>query len=85
MQRFPLPVKKGAKKEEKKGAAVAEPKVIENESNETALSKAVSWNNAANIFNKVSVGTLTTAKYHEKVMVFELMNGKAREHSAIIP
>lgn len=72
MTRYPLPLKKGAKKEEKKGpAAPVEAKIPEILSVDKALSQAVSWNNADKIANKFSVGTLTTAKYKEKTSVFE--------------
>ena len=85
MQRYPLPVKKGAKKEEKKKDTPAEPKIPETETNEEALAKATTWNNAAKIANKFSIGTLTTAKYQEKVQVFEKMNNKAKDVSALFP
>jgi hypothetical protein len=86
MVKYPLPPKKGAKKvEEKKGTAPPEPKVIPPESNEVALGKAISWSNASSIQNKFSVGMLTTAKYHEKVSVFERMNVKAGVSVALQP
>lgn len=55
------------------------------ESNDKALDKAISWNNVSRIQNKYAVGTLTTAKYHEKVSVFDKVNAKAKDHSAILP
>jgi hypothetical protein len=88
MQRYPLPPKKGAKKEEKKkdGAPVpAEPKILEPETVQQAYSKTVSWNNASSIANKYAVGTLTTAKYQERVQVFDKMNAKVTEKSALFP
>ena len=86
MKRYPLPPKKGAKKEEKKAAnVVVEPKIPDPETNDSALAKAISWTNASVIGNKFSVGTLTTAKYHEKTKVFDQMNQKARDQSALLP
>jgi hypothetical protein len=68
MTRYPLPPKKGAKKEEKKKEPVIpEPKIIPPETVEQAQSKTLSWNYAANIQSKLATGTLTTAKYHERV------------------
>ncbi len=70
MQRYPLPPKKGAKKEEKKKDAApvpVEPKILEPESVQQAYAKTVSWTNATSIANKFAVGTLTTAKYQERV------------------
>jgi hypothetical protein len=50
MTRYPLPPKKGAKKEEKKKEPVIpEPKIIPPETVEQAQSKTLSWNYAANI------------------------------------
>ena len=47
MKRYPLPPKKGAKKEEKKAAnVVVEPKIPDPETNDSALAKATSWTNA---------------------------------------
>lgn len=73
MKRYPLPPKKGAKKvEEKKDKnAPVEVKIPDPETNESAIAKSTSWNNVTKIANKFSVGTLTTAKYNEKVAVFE--------------
>lgn len=86
MQRYPLPPKKGAKKEEKKKEPVVEePKVPETLSCEKALNMATSWKNASQIGSKYAVGTLTTAKYQEKVAVFDQMNSKAKDHSALYP
>lgn len=86
MQRYPLPPKKGAKKEEKKApAGPPEPKIPDPLSVEKAYSQATTWNNASNIGNKHSVGTLTTVKYHEKVNVFEKMNQKVSEVSPMYP
>jgi hypothetical protein len=76
MQRYPLPVKKNAKKEEKKKDAIPEPKIPDNETIKSALDKAVSWSNTGKIASKFSVGTLTTAKYQERVVVFDNMNVK---------
>jgi len=73
MQRYPLPPKKGAKKEEKKkdaGPVVVEPKILDPETVQQAYAKTVSWSNATSIANKFAVGTLTTAKYQERVQVF---------------
>jgi len=86
MTRYPLPPKKGAKKEEKKApAAPPEPKVPETMSVEKAMQQATSWNNSLGIANKFSVGTLTTAKYQEKVSVFDKMNAKAKEAVGLLP
>ena len=88
MQRYPLPPKKGAKKvEEKKitGFVVIEPKIPENESVESALNKATSWLNKSKIESKFSVGTLTTAKYNERVSVFDKMNSVVEKKSALNP
>lgn len=50
MVQYPLPPKKGAKKEEKKKEpVVVEPKVIPPESVNQAYQKTVSWNCASNI------------------------------------
>ena len=73
MQRYPLPPKKGAKKEEKKkdaGPVPVEPKILDPETVQQAYAKTVSWTNATSIANKFAVGTLTTAKYQERVQVF---------------
>ena len=45
----------------------------------------MSWGNSNNIASKFSVGTLTTAKYHDKAAVFDKMNDKAREHVGLLP
>jgi hypothetical protein len=87
MVRYPLPPKKGAKKEEKKKKddAPPEPKIPETMSIDKAHAMAQSWKNAANIQTKFSVGTLTTAKYQERVSVFDRMNSKAQDHAALLP
>ncbi len=86
MTRYPLPPKKGAKKEEKKKeAVVVEPKVIPPENVDQAYQKTVSWNCASNIHSKVAVGTLTTAKYQERVQVFTTTNEKVTGKSAMWP
>ena len=86
MIQYPLPPKKGAKKEEKKKEpVVVEPKVIPPESVDKAYAKTVSWNCASNIESKVAVGTLTTAKYQERVQVFTATNEKVTGKSAIWP
>ena len=87
MARYPLPVKKGpVKKEDKKAApSLTEFKIPETITTEKALAMATSWNNANNIGNKLSVGTLTTAKYQERVSVFDQMNQKVKDQSALFP
>ncbi len=87
MVRYPLPPKKGAKKEEKKkkDEPPPEPKIPETLTVGKAYQMAQSWKNAANIQSKFSVGTLTTAKYQERVQVFDKMNGKAAENAALMP
>jgi hypothetical protein len=87
MVRYPLPPKKGAKKEEKKkkDEPPPEPKIPETLSIAKAHAMAHSWQNAATIQSKHSVGTLTTAKYQERVSVFDRMNTKAQEHAALHP
>jgi len=86
MTRYPLPPKKGAKKEEKKAdKAPPEPKIPETMTVEKAMSQAMSWGNSNNIASKFSVGTLTTAKYQEKVTVFDKMNDKAKENVGLLP
>jgi hypothetical protein len=88
MQRYPLPPKKGAKKEEKKKDAApvpVEPKVLDPETVSEAYAKTVSWNNATSIANKFAVGTLTTAKYQERVEVFNKMNAGLSDKAALFP
>ena len=70
-----------------KGAlpTVFEKKIPQNETNESALKSAISWSNFNQIQKKLSVGTVTTSKYHEKAQIFDVMNEKAREHSNILP
>lgn len=87
MTRYPLPPKKGAKKEEKKAekGAPPEPKIPETLTVEKAMSQALSWCNSNNIASKFSVGTLTTAKYQEKAAVFDKMNDKAKESVGLLP
>lgn len=84
MKKYPLPVKKGKKVEVKKDA-IPEPKVIENETIKSALAGTVSWNNTGKIVSKFSVGTLTTAKYDQRVEVFDNMNVKVMRNSALFP
>jgi len=87
MVQYPLPPKKGAKKEEKKKGelAVVEPKIIPPETVDQTYQKTVSWNCASNIHQKVAVGTLTTAKYQERVQVFTATNEKVTAKSAMWP
>ena len=88
MQRYPLPPKKGAKKEERKKDAApvpAEVKIPDPETVSQAYGKTVSWNNATSIANKYAVGTLTTAKYQVRVEVFNKMNANIAEKSALFP
>lgn len=88
MTRYPLPPKKGAKKEEKKAdkdKAPPEPKIPETLTLEKAMSQAVSWGNSNNIAGKFAVGTLTTAKYQERAAVFDKMNDKARDNVGLLP
>ena len=49
------------------------------------MGKTVSWNHSNVIDNKFSVGTLTTAKYDEKVSTFMKMNQMAESKSSIYP
>lgn len=48
-------------------AAIPEKKLLQPETNDQALKSATSWSNFNQISNKLSIGTVTTAKYHEKV------------------
>ena len=51
-----------------------EPPIPPNQAPIEAMGKTVSWNHSNVIDNKFSVGTLTTAKYEEKVSTFMKMN-----------
>ena len=50
-----------------------------------AMGNTVSWNHSNVIDNKFSVGTLTTAKFDEKVSTFMKMNQMAESKASIYP
>lgn len=58
---------------------------MKSETHQNALKSTTSWNNFHDINKKVSVGTLSTSKYHERAQIFESMNEKAKNHSSILP
>lgn len=80
-------VKKPRKKKVDKSAFpdYPEPPVPQNLKPSDAMEKTVSWNHSNVIDNKFSVGTLTTAKYDEKVSTFMKMNQMAESKSSIYP
>lgn len=69
----------------KSALPVLEKKLPQNETNESALKSTTSWANFNQIQKKLSVGTVTTTKYHERAQNFDILNEKTREHSNILP